>query len=397
MKTLFAFVLSIVALHTQAQVEPLSPEARISIITCGPYQGELYSAFGHSAIRVFDSTTGIDYAFNYGVFDFDQPNFYLNFARGNSHYKLAVYPYPLFRDHYISYNRSLHEQVLNLTEEQKQKIFDFLLWNAKPENASYLYDYFYDNCATRVRDVFPTVLKEAVVFDSTFIKTDYSIRQLTDLYLAEQPWGDLGIDICLGLPMDKQASPYEYMFLPDYIEHSFNHAQVQGDSTFAPLVKESNVVYEHQPEAPTSHWPHPWIVFGLLLTIASVLSYLDWKGKKISKWFDLMLFGICGLIGVVLLLLWTATSHKAAAMNFNLLWALPTHLLGVFLLMKKNPGRMSYQYFMAIEILMGLLLLFWWLIPQQLNLYLLPVAATLLLRSVVISGVLKPGATAALP
>ena len=171
-----------------AQIQ-LSNKAEISIITCGPTQAELYSAFGHSAIRVHDSLNQIDAAYNYGLFSFDQPNFYLNFARGSSFYILGVQSYPDFRYTYIYYNRSLHEQKLNLTPEQKQKVFDFLQWNALPENKSYRYDYFYDNCATRVRDVFNKTLKGEVRFDSTYIKTDYTIRNLTDLYLQQQPLG----------------------------------------------------------------------------------------------------------------------------------------------------------------------------------------------------------------
>src|SRR6478609_1320059 len=249
----------------------LSDQAQIAIITCGPTQTELYSAFGHSAIRVYDPKNKIDYAFNYGLFSFDQPNFYLNFARGSSFYVLGVQSYPDFEYTYIYYNRSLHSQILFLTTEQKQKVFDFLSWNAKPENKSYRYDYFYDNCATRVRDAFEKALPGEVKFDSTYITTDYAIRDLTEIYLKQQPWGDLGIDICLGLPMDKKASPYEYMFLPDYIESSFDHATING----SPIVKEKKIIYEAKPE-PVTGPPHPWIVFGALLIITIVLSFYDW-------------------------------------------------------------------------------------------------------------------------
>src|SRR5687768_4645048 len=109
--------------------QKLSPDARISVMTIGPWQGELYSAFGHSAFRVLDAANGIDYAYNYGVFDFDQPNFYLNFARGYLYYKLGVYPYRNFEYYYIYHNRYVHEQVLNLTSPQKQRLFDSLQWN----------------------------------------------------------------------------------------------------------------------------------------------------------------------------------------------------------------------------------------------------------------------------
>lgn len=104
----------------------LSENAEIYVLTLGPYQGELYSAFGHSAIRVVDTTEGLDDIYNWGVFDFDQPNFYLNFARGYLYYKLGVHDYERFRDYYIYHNRFIHAQKLNLNKAQKQKLFDYL-------------------------------------------------------------------------------------------------------------------------------------------------------------------------------------------------------------------------------------------------------------------------------
>ena len=161
MKKISFIFLLLCGLALNAQIK-LSDQAQISIITCGPTQAELYSAFGHTAIRVYDSLQGIDDAYTYGMFSFNQPNFYLNFARGSSFYILGVQSYPDFRYTSIYYNRSVHEQKLNLSSEQKQKIFDFLQWNAQTENRSYRYDYFYDNCATRVRDAFKKALKEEV-------------------------------------------------------------------------------------------------------------------------------------------------------------------------------------------------------------------------------------------
>ncbi|MFM8347792.1 MAG: DUF4105 domain-containing protein, partial [Bacteroidota bacterium] len=117
-------------LTSPAQHLRLSSQARISLITCGPWQGELYSAFGHSAIRVYDPILQIDLAFNYGTFDFNQPNFYLNFARGRNLYRLSVQDYPMFRDFYVSYNRYIHEQVLNLDAGRKNRLFAFLQNNA---------------------------------------------------------------------------------------------------------------------------------------------------------------------------------------------------------------------------------------------------------------------------
>ncbi|MFN8887079.1 MAG: DUF4105 domain-containing protein [Cyclobacteriaceae bacterium] len=380
MKKLFLLALLLISLSAKTQTL-LSSKAEISLITCGPYQGELYSAFGHSAIRILDPEFNIDYAFNYGVFDFDQPNFYLNFARGRNDYLLAVYNFSDFKGPYLRDNRYIHEQILQLTQDQKQKIFDFLIWNAQSENRTYRYDYFYNNCSSKVRDVFAEVFKDQIQFDGSFIKTNYTIRDLTDIYLQQQPWGDLGIDICLGLPMDKKATPYEYMFLPDYLESSFDHATLNG----SPIVKQKIAVYESVPESTSFHWYHPWIVWGIIFLLVSLLSYRDWKRKRLTKWFDITLFGILGLLGWLLLLLWTATDHKAAANNFNLLWAIPFHLFAAIALFKKSIPAWTHTYFRVIVIITAALLGGWALLPQQMNSYLLPLVFIILMRSILLS------------
>ncbi len=384
MKKVILFTLLLVSTLTQAQNLQLKETAQISIITLGPTPTELYAAFGHSAIRVYDADQQLDLAYNYGVFDFDQSNFYLNFARGFLYYKLGVYSYPDFRNHYISHNRFVHEQILALTVDQKQRIFDYLEWNAKPENQTYRYDYFYNNCATKIRDVLAETLKDDLKFDGSFITTKYTIRELTDLYLEPQPWGDLGIDICLGLPMDKRASAYEYMFLPDYIENSFDHATLNS----VPAVKEKTSVYEATPEATIFSLFHPWIVFGGFLLITIVLSYFDWNRKKLSKWFDVLVFSVVGWIGLLLLLLWIATDHQAAAKNFNLLWAFPIHAFAAIFLFRKKSQPWLIKYFFVTAILLAIVSIFWFALPQQLNVFLLPVVVALMMRALLVSKLL---------
>jgi hypothetical protein len=375
MRTFIPAFFILISAFAYSQPSQLSDSADISVLTLGPYQGELYSAFGHSAMRVSDPVQNFDYIFNWGVFDFDQPNFYLNFARGKNYYMLAAHPADLFIDHYISKNRYIHEQKLNLTGEQKHKLFQYLLWNVQSENRSYRYDYFYDNCATRIRDVMVKVFGDSVSFDDSYITTDYSIRDLTDIYLRYQPWGDLGIDICLGLPMDKKAVPYEYMFLPDYIESSFDRANING----APIVKAKNIVFESVPEAYHRSLFHPMNVFVFIAIIALTLSAYDWKRKKLSTWYDAILFGTTGAVGLLLFLLWIATDHKAAANNFNLLWALPTHLIAVIAFYKK-PAWLK-KYFLATAIVAAFTLILWPVLPQQLNYFLVPFVVALLVRA----------------
>lgn len=360
----------------------LSSGARISAITIGPWQGELYSAFGHSAFRVYDPVNGIDDFYNYGVFNFDQPNFYINFARGHLRYMLGVDPYPLYRDYFIRHNRYIHEQILNLDSTRRQAVFDHLYWNAQPENAYYFYDYFYNNCASKLRDILKNNLGDKLVFDSTFITTDYTIRQLTDMYLHHQPWGDLGIDICLGLPMDKHAKAYEYMFLPDYVERSFDNAVIIDGGESVPLVREKVSVNESVPEDPPSSVFHPWLVFGLFLALALWLTWADLRKRRASKWFDTIVFGGVGLVGVLLFVLWVATDHKAAARNLNLLWAMPLHVIAIPFYLKGRP--IARPYFKIIAVVLAAILIFWPLLPQQLNVFLIPVIIGLGMRAALI-------------
>jgi len=179
--------------------------------------------------------------------------------------------------------------------------------------------------------------------------------------------------------MDKKATPYEYMFLPDYIESGFDHATVRNDSATVPIVQGKRIIYSEKPEESEISFTHPLYPFCFLLLIAIVLSVKDFYTKKLSNWFDLILFGLTGVIGVLLLLLWFVTDHKAAAYNFNLLWALPTHLIALVAFAGKK--RWLINYFLGVFLLEVLVLFFWWALPQQLNTALIPVVITLLLRA----------------
>jgi hypothetical protein len=390
MKNYILALFCLFGLSAFGQLPTLSPKAEVSVITLGPDQDELVQAFGHSAFHIIDPANDFDFAFNYGVFSFNQPNFYLNFARGHNLYLLGVSSYTEFIQPYIQYNRSIHEQVLDLTQEQKQKVFEYLYWNAKPENRSYLYDYFFNNCATKIRDVLKESVGTEIRFDSTFIKTHYTIRGLTDSYLVPLPWGDLGLDIGLGSPIDRKATAQEHMFLPDYIESSFDHASILTLGNYIPLVKTKKVIFAGQPVPPQKSLIHPWTAFGGLLIVVIAITVLDWRRKKISFWLDGILFFSIGLVGLVLLLLWTATDHHACARNYNLLWALPTHLLVLIFLLKKNKPSWLKYYFLATAALSMILLITWPILYQPLNVFLIPVVASVLVRSMALHQLL-PG------
>ncbi len=377
------FLLSMALMATATgQYRSLSESGQIMVVTCGPDDQELYAAFGHSAFRVRDDSLGIDHIYNYGIFDFDQPNFYLNFAKGFLYYKLGVSEYERFRNYYMYHGRFIHEQELNLDHEQKNRLFEFLQWNALPENQFYRYDYFYDNCATRIRDALETVFEDDLRFDFDFIDTDYSIRDLTDLYLGPFPWGDLGIDLCLGLPMDVKAEPRMYMFLPDYVEYSMANAYLLRAGKWQPLVKNHVVIYEGNPEIGQNvTFFKPYVVSGLLFLVVLILTAYGVKKKKYNRHIDFFFWFVTGFLGLFLLTLWLLTDHEAAAKNFNLLWALPHHLIFAFIWFKKQEPSWFVTYNKYLFIYLILLLISWVFLPQALPLSLMPIAGIMAFRA----------------
>ncbi|MEQ9101364.1 MAG: DUF4105 domain-containing protein [Imperialibacter sp.] len=366
-----------------AQIPPfISDSTTVSVMTMGPSQVELYTAFGHSAFRVLDHKTGIDLVFNYGIFSFNQPNFYLNFARGKLLYKLGVNRYEDFKEAYIEENRSIVEQNLNLTASEKHQLYAFLVENNKPENRDYYYNYIYDNCATKIRDVLETVFKDRITFDYSYVTEDLTFRQLMDMNLGQQPWGDLGIDICLGTGIDKVATGYQYMYLPEYIQKAFAGATLQRSNGKVPLVSATEVVFMPTEEGESqASLVTPTIVFVLVFMLVGFSTQQEWKAGKRRKWLDFTLFFVVGVVGILLLFLWFATDH-ISQYNFNLLWAFPLHAFVAFYAFKNSPPNWLSTYLLSAAVLLALVIVSWSFLPQMLHLALVPIMLTLGLRAI---------------
>lgn len=373
-------------LQTALAQFPLSPNAEISVFTIAPGHADdaLFTQFGHSAFRVKDPIRRVDWIYDYGVFDFNAPNFYVKFARGKLNYMLAKRDYNRFEAYYQYLNRSLTEQVLDLDSLQKQKVFDYLENNYLPENRFYLYDFFYDNCATRLPDVLKAALGDELIFDESPTEEVWTFRDLIEPRLTQHRWGDLGIDIALGLPTDIVATRYQYMFLPFYVEKEFGKAELKSAAGSRPLVKDTKQVYEAIPASGGSFTPGPGLVFGILLVLVLGITFNDYKNKKVSRFLDFILFFVSGLVGLLIVFLWFFTDHTATANNLNIVWALPTHFVIAFYAVKKTSKNWVPMYFMAFAILVVLLLLLWYFLPQPLHYSMLPFVIALGLRSLYI-------------
>lgn len=372
------------------QINTLAKDAEISIITIGPGK-QLYDSFGHNAIRVSDPSNGKDLAFNYGTFDFNTPNFYIKFGQGKLPYALSVSTYDGFLRNYIAEKRWIKQQKLDLTYGEKIAIFEFLLNNAQPSNREYQYDFFLDNCATRIRDVLAVNLGSKLSYqDKQYAPFLYSFRELIQQRLHWNSWGSLGIDIALGAVIDRTANPWEHQFLPDYVFESLKSATITRNNKTSALIKKETTINNPGPRARnTAFLLSPFFVF-LVIALGIVYRTLrDSKQQKRSRWLDTVLFFVTGIVGVLLLVLWLATDHTATINNYNILWAFPVNLIFCTLLSKKTPKKWLSRYLSFLIILLILLVMHWCTGVQVFAGALLPLLIALSIRYVYVIRYLK--------
>ena len=381
-KNYLLLILLLLNVSVKAQFVPLSKSAEISILTVGP-GAELYDKFGHSAFRIQDPETGQDVVFNYGVYDFETPNFYTKFAQGKLLYQLGVSYYEPFFESYVAQHRWIKQQTLNLTLSEKQAVSDFLWNNAKPENKKYKYDFFFDNCATKIRDVLWEVLGNKLEFKENHIREKFTFRQLIQQNLKANTWGSLGIDIALGAVIDRKAKPIEYQFLPEYVYKGAENAVITRNGTSESLVKKETVLFENTPTSPKNNFfLSPLFILGLLGLLIIFITYRDYKRKTRSRFLDLFLFFFTGLIGIFLLLLWFATDHTATANNYNLLWAFPISIVLIVAIAKKNISPKMKRYVLLLSLLLVLMAIHWLSGVQVFAIALLPLIIALAIRYV---------------
>ena len=274
----------------------LSDSARVSLVTILPGK-KVYSLFGHNALRVFDPGRGIDIAYNYGTFDFGNPLvFSARFAYGDLNYRLTRQSYQRMVAFYpVEEGRPVIEQHLDLDAEQREEIFRFLEWNAQPENAYYRYDFYYDNCATRIRDVLEEVLGQELVAGSP--DPGGTMRQLLNPYLAEKSWLHFGMDVGQGLPADAGATWRTELFLPDRLASWVEAARVESKSGSRPLVARTDSIGWTAGRGaldPALNWP--FLTLAALLALVAWITVLDLRSERRGRaWLDLPFFGLLGL------------------------------------------------------------------------------------------------------
>ena len=337
----------------------------ISLLTCESGDA-LYSTFGHSAIRVTDHSNHKDLVFDFGNFDFETPFFAFKFLRGSLDYHLNVVNFSDFQRTYQYAKRGVIEQQFVLNKETKWQLYQQLKRTLKSENRYYKYDFLNDNCTTRIRDI---VYKLPILEPPLSSSTTY--RKELKTYLSSKKWLALGIDLLLGVPVDKIITQKEVLFLPNQLSEQLSRYQI-NDQT---ILKTSTVIVKSSPSTISNSrllQPLSCFIFAFLI----VLFLLVRDATILPKIANLFYF-IVGLGGLLLLFLWFGTRHTATQMNYHLLWLNPLFLLLPFL----SNGVVKRWLLRIITLTISSLLLFWVFIPQTLNLASLPLILILVLMN----------------
>jgi hypothetical protein len=349
----------------------------IYLLTCDPGT-EVYSIYGHSAVRVSIPSTGFDRVYNWGIFDFATPNFAWKFSKGRLDYMIGESSYERFLEEYIFEGRSVYSQKINLTRVQKESVISQITENMLPENRLYRYDFFYDNCATRIRDIIEKSVGVNLLYPEDDVDDAPSFREKLSEAQEPMPWLNSGINLLIGLPGDKITSFREQMFLPLDLKMNLSSASIRNGSEILPLLREPATVLEFEPKT-VSHlfFLTPAFIFWMLLIITILFSFLTNK-RNILRVTDIILFSIFSVLSALMIFFTFFTDHQAMKMNLNVLWINPVLILCLLSLFFKRFGLTGFRIIFFTSLLFFCSVPF---IPQHIDRTFIPLILLLCVRS----------------
>jgi hypothetical protein len=328
------------AAQANTRFAPSASEVTVYLLTMG--QGDqVWEKFGHDALWIHDPIRGTDQVYNYGVFDFHSPGYWGRFVKGDWIYQIAADDIYQTFGAYQYYNRTLVAQELNLTPEQEEELRSFLEWNLRPENREYRYDYFLDNCSTRIRDAIDRVLEGQLKAATIKVPTETTYRSHSRRLVADDAVIYTALDAGLGPRADRRINAWEEMFLPEKVHDRVAELRVVSPSGgYQPLVRNEHVLYAAVGREPERTAPPRWIPGYLLVgaALGGVMLLLGVRARRsgAARFFFSGLVGLWTLLigtgGVLLLALWTLTDHQIAYRNENLFQFDPLALALVLLL-----------------------------------------------------------------
>ena len=349
---LMALIFQNTVLAQTVTVPPMD-SVEISLLTCQPHD-EVYSLYGHTAIRYHELTKdGIDAAFNYGVFNYDAPLFVIRFVFGLTDYELGAYPTDLFQEEYRRFGSMVTEQVLNLSNQEKLLLRQALIDNLKPEHRIYRYNYFYNNCTTKARDIIERHINGQVKYTD---RENHSptYREMVHQMTRNHPWARFGNDLLLGILSDKQTSRREQEFLPSNLLYDFDHARIYSNGSYKPLVKERRIIVPSGVQMLHGSFPLTPRQCGYILLFAgAMLAFMQWRQRRVFVLWDGLLTTASGIIGFVLFLM-LFSQHPTVSLNFQFLFFNPVHIICLWSVLRGKAIRYWHLCIvMAVLFLIG--------------------------------------------
>jgi hypothetical protein len=375
-RTLIALLLALLTfgdlLHSQSV-----QDTSIYLLTIAPGTAT-YAIYGHSALRVVIPELKSDIVYNWGVFDFETPNFVWRFAKGRLNYLLDTDHFNSFMGIYLYERRSVFSQKINLSSTEKQVLLSLIQENLRPENRAYRYDFFYDDCSTRIRDLIEKAIGNKLIYPPEEFATRQTFRELVGVCQKNYPWLNLGINLIMGTPGETKASFRDMMFLPVYLQKNLTQTVINRNRKMVPLLSNSEVLLEFDPPvSKNKFFTTPMFIFTILFIIIVILTSV-YRRKKIINILDILLFALFSILAVLMIFFNFFTDHQQMKLNLNIIWFNPLLIVCLFCLIMRKAGEIWFRIVFYLSLIFLPLII---VIPNALDSSFVPIVLILALRS----------------
>lgn len=382
MKKIFIILIILLSVNVHDICSQAGNDTMVYLLTCGTGT-ETYSIYGHSAIRVVYPEKNLDLVYNWGVFDFNTPNFAWRFAKGRLDYMLAVESTQSFLQAYVYEKRYVQSQKLNLTKSEISTLINLINENLRPENIKYRYDFFYDDCSTRIRDLIEKSVGEKLLYPPEARGKSPVFRDMVGKYQDPFPWLKFGIDLIMGSSSDKPASFRDRMFLPIDLQKELSESVINRDGKMTPLLQNPDLILNFNPPVIKQNiLMTPAFVFTALFIILLIMSAMI-KAKKINQWFDIIVFSLFSVLAGMMIFFNFFTDHGQMKWNLNIIWLNPVIIICLILII---IGKEGIMWFRLLFIILTAFLILHFFLPQSFNIGILPLLLILIIRSSVRGG-----------
>jgi Domain of unknown function (DUF4105) len=347
------------------------------LLTCGPGT-ETYSIYGHSALRIVIPDKHTDTVYNWGVFDFNAPNFVWKFAKGRLDYMLMAESLHGFLQSYFFEQRFVYSQKINFEPAETRKLIELINENLKPENIKYRYDFFYDDCSTRIRDLLEKSIGNKLKYPPAETGKIPTFRQLVGKYQKPYPWYKFGVDLIMGSTSDKRAVLRDRMFLPVDMKEGLSDSHILRSGRMIPLLQNPDILLDfNAPITKQKFLISPAVVFTLLIMLLLILSSRV-KSRKNNRLIDIVIYSVFSILSLLMVFFNFFTNHQQMRWNLNIIWLNPIIIVCLIFLIFNKTATLWFRIVFLIST--GFLLVHF-ILPQEFNIAFLLLTVALLIRS----------------